>query len=199
MFELPTDPKKITERIKRYERGLKNDLIKFGSISDGAGKRYILGTLYLMSDDPVGAIKSYEWLAEQIEDDSGEPFDLLVHSLTLFLLGENKSASRKLIQADLSNLHLVPTLLKYPNKKLDIEYGSNMEEKEYLDYLSGYVFPLWKEDALKWAKESFDGTEHQSIRNKYIAMSRKLNELKPGPQRTKVVKEMYELLEDEGI
>ena len=42
----PTDPKRIRERIRRYERALKRELEeRYGG--DGYGKRYLLGTLYV--------------------------------------------------------------------------------------------------------------------------------------------------------
>jgi len=49
MFNIPTDPKKIRERIRRYERALRNEKKKFGAYDDSAGKRYFLGPLYLLS------------------------------------------------------------------------------------------------------------------------------------------------------
>ncbi len=43
MYQYPQEPKKIRERINRYERKLRKEYEKFGSISDGYGKRYLLG------------------------------------------------------------------------------------------------------------------------------------------------------------
>ena len=46
MAELfPTDPKRIRERIRRYERALKRELEE-GYGGDGYGKRFLLGPLY---------------------------------------------------------------------------------------------------------------------------------------------------------
>ena len=50
MAELfPTDPKRIRERIRRYERALKKEL-EAGYGGDGYGKRYLLGPLYMLID-----------------------------------------------------------------------------------------------------------------------------------------------------
>ncbi len=51
MYQYPQEPKKIRERINRYERKLRKEYEKFGSISDGYGKRYLLGPLYLVLGD----------------------------------------------------------------------------------------------------------------------------------------------------
>lgn len=51
---LPPQPKKIVERIRRYERALLKDIATFGGIDDGAGKRYLSGALYLAIGDPTG-------------------------------------------------------------------------------------------------------------------------------------------------
>jgi hypothetical protein len=42
----PTDPKRIRDRIRRYERALKKEL-EAGYGGDGYGKRYLLGPLYM--------------------------------------------------------------------------------------------------------------------------------------------------------
>ena len=60
MFKIPKDPKKINERIRRYERSLKKEKSKYGCYDDGAGKRYILGPLYLYLGNIEGAVKSYK-------------------------------------------------------------------------------------------------------------------------------------------
>ncbi len=53
----PTDPKRIRERIRRYERALKREL-ETGYGGDGYRKRYLLGPLYMLMDDVDGALAS---------------------------------------------------------------------------------------------------------------------------------------------
>ncbi len=54
----PTNPKRIRERIHRYERSLKKELEE-GYGGDGYGKRYLLGPLYKLMGDVDGALASF--------------------------------------------------------------------------------------------------------------------------------------------
>ena len=47
MFSIPKDPKKIKQRIRRYELALKKEKEEHGFYDDSAGKRYMLGPMYL--------------------------------------------------------------------------------------------------------------------------------------------------------
>jgi hypothetical protein len=49
----PTDPRRIRDRIRRYERALQREL-DAGYGSDGYGKRYVLGPLYMLLGDVDG-------------------------------------------------------------------------------------------------------------------------------------------------
>lgn len=46
----PTDPKKIRDTIRRYERAFKGP-----HYDDGPGKRFLLGPIYLLMGDTPGA------------------------------------------------------------------------------------------------------------------------------------------------
>jgi hypothetical protein len=59
MSQFPTDPKKIKARITRYERELRQEYQTYRFIDDSAGKRYLLGPLYLLIGDLAGALKSF--------------------------------------------------------------------------------------------------------------------------------------------
>jgi len=72
MSRLPKTPTKIHERIKRYERELRQELKNFGAIHDGSGKRYLLGPLYLLLGDTKGAVRSFNWFEKSFPDDMGE-------------------------------------------------------------------------------------------------------------------------------
>ena len=71
MYNLPTEPRKIKERIRRYERAFAKELQEFDMISDGSGKRYLLGSLYLFLNDVEGAYNSYEWFEKTFPDERG--------------------------------------------------------------------------------------------------------------------------------
>ena len=111
MYQFPKDPKKIRERIRRYERALRKEHQKFGFIDDGYGKRYLLGPLYLLLGDVQGAIKSFEWFDQTCVDDAGEPFQYLCWTLALYRAGKIEAGTQKLLQTMLSNLYLIPHLV----------------------------------------------------------------------------------------
>jgi hypothetical protein len=118
MYQFPKEPKKIRQRIRRYERGLRKEYEKFGFIHDGFGKRYLLGPLYMILGDTPGAIKSFEWFEKTFPDDIGEPFQYLCWTLALYRSGDLEAAARKLRQTMLSNLYLIPHLLGSEQEEL---------------------------------------------------------------------------------
>ena len=195
MYGFPKDPKKINQRLKRYERELKKELRNFGCIHDGPGKRYLLGPLYMLSGDIEGAIKSFKWFEEISPDDSGEPAQYLCWTLALYRSGDLKVASRKLRQTMLQNLYLIPYLLGIKQSKLDIWHGSNLENKEYIDYIPPEIFELWDEEALDWAGEQYYSNHITNIRNKYIEIHRLLKNEPVGPKRSQLVKEAFQMQE----
>jgi hypothetical protein len=77
MYDFPQDPKKIRARIRRYERALQREQACYGFIDDGAGKRYLLGPLYLLMGDTAGVVRSFSWFAQTFPDDSGDPLQYL--------------------------------------------------------------------------------------------------------------------------
>jgi hypothetical protein len=99
------------ERIRRYERVLQRESRSAGLISDGYGKRYLLGPLYLLAGDVAGALRSYEWYEREFPDDCGDPMQYLCWSLALYWGGDKESARKKLSQTMLQNLYLMPYLL----------------------------------------------------------------------------------------
>jgi hypothetical protein len=77
MYDFPQDPKKIRTRMRSDERALRREQERFGFIRDGAGKRYMLGPLYVLMDDMEGALQSFAWFAQTFPDDSGERLHFL--------------------------------------------------------------------------------------------------------------------------
>jgi len=107
---IPKDPKKIKERIRRYERALKAEIRTFGALDDSAGKRYLLGPLYMLLGDIPGAMKPFASFDQTCPDDTGEPFQYLCWSLALYRSGKLEAASKKLRRTMLMNLYLLPHL-----------------------------------------------------------------------------------------
>jgi hypothetical protein len=195
MSELPTDPKKIKERITRYERLLRKEFQMFGSYDDGYGKRYLIGPLYMLVGDLAGAVESFKWFEKEFPDDCGEPAHSLCWTLALYRSGDTAGAKRKLLHTMLSNLYVIPHLIGIEQKRLDIWHGANDREKDYLQYMPAEFWGLWDAPALKWAKETYTSEEFLRIRARNIEIEGQLKLEQPGPLRTKLVNELYGLLD----
>ena len=193
MYNLPTEPRKIKERIRRYERAFKKDELEYGFIRDGYGKRYLLGLLYLVLNDTEGAYKSYEWFEETFPDDAGEPLCYLCWTLTLYRKGDTDSASNKLIQTMLQNLYLIPHLLGLNPQRFDIWHSSNYEDIEYLHYLSPVILELCSKGELTWINEQYHSQKFKAIRDKYIDIHRQLKTEPRGSKRTELVEQTSKL------
>lgn len=195
MYELPKEPKKIRERIKRYERKLRDEKLKYGYIGDGAGKRFLLGPLYLLMDDLEGALKSFRWFEEKFSDDSGEPGHLLCWTLALYRSGDLAKAARMLKKTMFTNLYLIPHLLGQDIEKINMWHGSNYEEIEYLEWIPLEYFSLWDEEVKKWASDLYHSKKFQAPAARYIEIHRQLLNLTPGEERTCLVMEARALIE----
>jgi hypothetical protein len=193
MSRFPNDPRKIRERIKRYEGDLRNEYKKFRFISDDSGKRYLIGPMYLLLDDIPGAIKSFEWFEKEFPDDGGEPFHLLCWALSLYRSNDNAKATKKLCQAMLSNLYLLPFLLSIEQPNLDIQHSSNWEEKDYIEHGPPELLRIWDEQALQWARELYQSDSFRKVRERSIEIFGLLKSEPVGPKRSELVKELFAL------
>jgi hypothetical protein len=192
MNGLPKDPKKIQQRIKRYEREL-NKEAQSGFIRDGYGKRYLLGPLYMLSGDCDGALKSYTWFQATFPDDIGDPFQYLCWTLALFRSGDTKAAAHKLLETCFKNLYLVPHLLGIQQQRLDIWHGANWKEPDYIAYGDVALFALWDQAALAWARDVYQSTWFEEIRARYIEINRQLKQEPVGPRRKHLVEKSHKL------
>ena len=193
MYSLPTEPHKIKERIRRYERAFKKDELEYGFIRDGYGKRYLLGLLYLLLNDIEGAYESYKWFEETFPDDAGEPLCYLCWTLTLYRKNKCDKASDKLIQTMLQNLYLIPHLLGLNPEKYDIWHGSNYHDMEYIDYLLPIITNLCTQEELEWMGERYNSNKFKALRERYVELDHQLITEPRGPKRTELVDQQYKL------
>ncbi|KAB2902182.1 MAG: hypothetical protein F9K27_17555 [Anaerolineae bacterium] len=193
MTLFPTDPKQIRSRIRSYERALKKEYDLYGAYDDGAGKRYLLGSLYLLLNDIEAALKHYIWFEKSFGDDIGDPLDLLTWTLVLYRAGDLEAALRKLRQAMLSNLYLIPHVLRIDQPELDISHLSNLETREYLGYIPDEIVRLWDGETLDWLRASYHQAEIQAVRERYIAIKRQLKHEPVGETRSRLVHEAFAL------
>jgi tetratricopeptide (TPR) repeat protein len=98
----PTEPRRIRDRIRRYERALQSEL-DTGYGRDGYGKRYLLGPLYMLLGDVDGALASFDWYVDAFPDDGGEPYQYLTWALALFRGGRRPEAVHTLCHTMLQN------------------------------------------------------------------------------------------------
>jgi len=197
-LQFPKKPRKIRAWITRYERKLRKESDKFGYISDGYGKRYLLGPLYMLLGDLDGAIRSFEWFEQTFPDDIGDPVQYLCWTLALYRAGNIAGATHKLRQTMLSNLYLIPHLLSEDQDELAIWHGTNIAEKSYLRYWPAEIWALWDEPALRWARKTYDSAEVRRVRKRYIDIYEQLRSEPPGPKRSRLVSEAYRLRAAQG-
>lgn len=193
MCQFPKEPKKTRDRIRRYERELRKEYQRFGAYDDSAGKRYLLGPLYLILGDLPGALKSFEWFKQNFPDDMGEAMHYLCWTLALYRSGDLAGATQKLRQTMLSNLYVMPYLLGETQAELDIWHGTNLAEPTYLQWIPPEILELWDEEALNWAKAAYHSLEISQIRTRYIEIYHQLKSEPRGPRRSQLVKEASEL------
>ena len=193
MVQFPKEPRKIKRRIDSYERKLRQEQTQHGAISDGYGKRYLIGPLYLVLGDLQGAVAAFEWFEETFPDDIGEPFHYLCWALALYRSGNVSGATLKLRQAMVSNVYMIPHLLGMEQGDLDLWHGSNWEEKLYLQYAPDEIRSLWDEEALDWARDTYASDEFRRVRAKYISLSEELKTKPTGSRRERLVSELLRL------
>ena len=193
MSQFPKGPTAIRARIRRYERALRKEYEQHGFFDDGYGKRYLLGPLYLILGDLAGALRSFKWFEQAFPDDIGDPVHYLCWALALYRSEDMAGASIKLRQTMLSNLYLLPRLLGLAEDRLDIWHGSNLAERDYLQYVPPEVWALWDQPALQWAMEMYDSPAFRRVRARYIEIYEQLKTEPPGPKRSALVSEADDL------
>jgi hypothetical protein len=188
-----SDKQKIRSRLRSYERKLEKEKKEHGFYRDGAGKRYQIGPHYMLLGDNDGALAAFEWFEREFDDDIGKPDHSLCWSLALHRAGNEIGAARKLRQTMFCNLYLVPHLLGSPVDELDIWHGSSDAEPSYVEYVPEAYLQLWTEAERDWASGLYQSPGFRSVRARYIEISRALDTTPPGPERSRLVKEMHKL------
>jgi len=94
MYDFPETEKKLKSRISSYKSSLLTEKKKFGYVDDGAGKRYLLFSLYFVLND-LRETKDYiKWYAKEFSDDIGEPIQKLCWALSLRRMGDEMEANK---------------------------------------------------------------------------------------------------------
>ena len=184
---------KIKATIARYKRSLNKEWKEHHYISDGYGKRFLIGPMYLRIDDTKGALEHYQWFEKMFDDDSGEPFHRMGWTLTLHRSGFDQGAERMLLIAMLKNLYLFPTLFGEKPESYECGFGSNWTEIDYLAGSPEWMLKLWRDEEIEWAKGIYYSDQAIRIRERYITIHEFLELEHPGERRSALVDESSKL------
>ena len=186
--------KKFGERATRLKRALANEQKKYRHIEDGAGKRYLIGPLYVLAGELKKALAHYGWYEKHCSDDVGEPIHYLYWALALYRTAETKKANAKLLETMLQNVYLLPILLGSPPNSYDIWHGSNMEQPDYITQAPPDFLPQLSEEERSWIGEQFDSFRFRRAREEYVATYHALKYEKNVESRRQILRRWNEFL-----
>ncbi len=161
--------KKFGERATRLKRALMNEQKKHRNIEDGAGKRYLIGPLFVLAGECGKALAHYDWYEKHCSDDVGEPFHYLYWALCLYRDGDTQKANEKLLETMLQNVYFLPILLGAPEDRYDIWHCSNMQEPEYITQAPPDLLPRLSEQERSWIEQNLNSFRFRRTREEYIA------------------------------
>jgi hypothetical protein len=184
------EQQRIRARLRSYERKLQQEKKKYGYYNDGGGRRYHIAPHYMLLDDNEGALSAFAWFDKEFDDDVGKPDFWLCYSLALHRADNEIGAAKRLRQAMLSNLYLLPCLLGDPISRLDIWHGSSDAEPGCIEHIADHYLQLWTDAEKEWASGLYHSPGFKVPRERFIEISRLLDTTPPGSERSRLVKEM---------
>lgn len=193
-MNLPKTPRGISNKITRIRSQLSSFKREYGFIDDGGGARYYLFYLYLLLEDNRRSSEYFRWYDKQFPDDSGEPIALLCWAIMLNRMG--KDGSKKLAETMLSNIYLIPHIL---NEKYDFKitkHSSNWREEDIVEHIPDRITEAINDEDKKWISELYNSEKFKTTLNRHVEIELKLEETPVGDTRTKLVNELYSLLDD---
>ncbi len=195
MYDFPQNEKALEKRISSYRNALLKEKKQFGYVNDGAGKRYLLFSLYLVWNNLEHAQYYLSWYENEFSDDVGEPIQLLCWALILKRLGKNAEARKKLAETMLSNLYIIPKVLGKEITTYDITHFSSDGDIDYFEYMPREVISALKEAELQWITHEYESLDFLHIRKRFIEIYHKLQGLKDMEERKKLLDESHTLLD----
>lgn len=192
---MPNNQKKIKAKISSYKSALNTEKKLHGVISDGAGKRYILFSLYFLLNDLKKSEEYFKWYEKEFKDDPGEPVQKLCWAVTLHRMGKLDPAGYRLADLMLSNLYVIPKVLGRDIKKYEIWHSSSDESIDYFDYFPSDVLENLTREDKNWIEEVYDSFVFQRIRQRYIEIFKELQTVEDIQSRRKMIVEADSLLD----
>ncbi len=153
----------------RLRRALAAEEKKFGMIRDGAGKRYLIGPLFVLAGQLDRALAHYAWYEEYCSEDTGEPIHYLYWAIALYRTGDAARANQKLLETTVQNLYLLPTLLGSPPAIYDMWHSSNMEERDYIFDTPEELVPSLSDEEQAWIRAQLESDRFCRVRDEYVS------------------------------
>ena len=195
MTNFPDNEKKLKSTISRYKSALNKEKKVYGHINDGAGKRYLLFSLYFVLNDLKKSEEYFEWYKQEFDDDVGEPVQKLCWALSLYRMGKPNEAKYMLADLMLSNLYMIPQILGRDINQYDIWHFSSDGDMDCFDYTPDEVLTALTSEDKTWIKETYDSFVFQRIRQRYIEIYGELRTVKDLESRRKLINEANSLLD----
>ena len=195
MYDFPQNKKALEKRISSYRNALLKEQKQFGYVNDGAGKRYLLFSLYLVLNNLEQVQYYLSWYENEFSDDVGEPIQMLCWALILKRLGKNAEARRKLAETMLSNLYIIPKVLGKEIAAYDMWHSSSDADINYIDYMPREVIAALTEAEIQWISQEYDSLDFRHFRKRYIEIYDQLQGLKNMDERKKLLAESHTLLD----
>jgi len=187
--------KKIKTKISSYKAAMSREKKTHGSISDDAGKRYVLFSLYFLLNDFKKSDEYFKWYEKEFDDDSGEPVQKLCWAVTLYRMGKLEQAEYRLADLMFSNLYVIPKILGRDIKKYEIWHFSSDQDIDYFDYFPDEVLEALTKEDKNWIEELYDSFVFQRIRQRHIEIYGELKSTDDIKNRRKLIDEADRLLD----
>lgn len=162
------EKKKLHDRAVRAARLLRNEKSEYGYINDGAGRRYRVGVYFLLAGELQRACEAFDWFYDEFPDDSGEPVFYLYAALAAHRAGELGKARRRLLQASVSNIFILPLLAGEQYPAPDIWYPSNCDYEEYLMEVEEYLSEPTHQER-EWIRHELGTAPFKKMRDGYVS------------------------------
>lgn len=180
--------KRLRDRATRLKRALANEVKRYGEIHDGAGKRYLIGPLYVLADELDKALAHYAWYEKNCADDIGEPIHYLYWALALYGVRDVERANNKLLETTVQNLYLLPTLLGTPPPIYDMWHSSNTAQRDYVTDTPEEFVPSLTDQEHSWIQAQLESNRFCRVRDEYISTYRALKSERSVDKRGEILR-----------
>lgn len=188
----PDARKKVLARASRAARELAREQATYGSVSDGAGRRYRVGVHFLQAGALEKAGNAFDWYEQTFPDDAGEPVFLLYAALTAYRLGQMDKATTWLLRSLLSNVYLLPWLAGQAPQPLPLWHASNWQQLDYLQEVAEFLHEHTA-DERQWIASALDSAPFKAMHEGHVATYRALDGLSDIRQRAAVLERWEQL------